>query len=98
MIKFTQTRRDWNDMKFAARMLRAGVDGYKSMHHDIEWDDYILLSTATEEQLRGNYTTQDLLNIFEKLENVPHKSSKEFRVGSGETVELYWEIDRFSKN
>lgn len=77
-------------------MLRAGVDGYRSLHHDKEWDDYMLLSSATPNELKGNYTEEDLQNIFEELETIGEKEAKEFTVSSGETVLLYWEIDRFS--
>lgn len=96
MITFTQSRRDWNDLELAQRMLRAGSDGYKSLHHDMDWDEYILLSTATREQLKRNYTEEDLQFIFEELETLGEKQSKEVKVSSGETVLLYWEIDRFS--
>lgn len=96
MITFTQSRRDWNDLEFAQRMLRAGSDGYKSVYHELDFDDYVLLSTATSKQLKENYTESDLQFIFEELETIGEKQSKEVKVSSGEIVMLYWEIDRFS--
>jgi hypothetical protein len=96
MIKFTQARRDWKDIDFAQQMMRAGADGYKSIHHQEDWDDYVVLSTATSKEFKENYTVQDLNNIFEKLESVGEKNTEEFTLISGEKVLLYWEIDRYS--
>lgn len=96
MIKFTRTRVDWNHIEFGQRMLKAGKEGYQSIYHDLDWDDYALISTATPKQLRGNYTQEDLENIWEELETLGEKESKTFKISNGEVVELYWEIDRFS--
>ncbi|MDF2533940.1 MAG: hypothetical protein K0R18_97 [Bacillales bacterium] len=96
MIRFTQTRYDMDPLSFGARMLRAGVDGYKSISYDIEWDNYVLLSTATPKEIE-TYTEKEMLSIFEELETLGEKESKEFILSSGEVVELYWEIDCFSK-
>lgn len=95
MIKFTQTRHDWNSLDLAKRMLKAGKEGYQSLFHDIDFDDYILLSTATSEELK-KFSGEELISIFEELETLGEKESKKFKVRNGEIVELYWEIDRFS--
>jgi hypothetical protein len=36
----------------------------------MDWEDYVLLSTATPKHLKENYTAQDLNNIYEKLESI----------------------------
>jgi outer membrane protein assembly factor BamB len=97
MIKFTRTRLDWDSISFGERMLKAGSDGYKSIIHelDADLDGYVLISTGSYKKLR-DFTQEDLENIWNELETLGEKESKTFEVSSGEIVELYWEIDRFS--
>lgn len=96
MIKFTQTRLDWDNLKYGERMLKAGNDGYKSVYHDMDMDEYVLLSTLTQEELEKQFPAEVLMEIFEELENVDNKTTQQYTTSSGEIVELYWEIDKFS--